>query len=265
MPASNRPASLDAHQQLTVLSVGPGQPLVWLKLGWQDLRRCPLPGLLHGAAAAAFGLLLVWIGHDDFWLMAGAFSGFLIVAPVFATGLYGVSRGLEQGRRPGMADVLRTWRTRDPRLVQFGLLLGLAGTGWVLTSAALITSFAGVPVHRPADFLRQVVLQDTGWLFESWLILGGVLAAPMFASSVVAIPLLLDRDVGVLAAVLASWRVVLASPVTLALWAGMIMGIVALGMASGLLGLVLTVPWLAHASWHAYRDLVEPPAADDSA
>jgi uncharacterized membrane protein len=87
--------------------------------------------------------------------------------------------------------------------------------------------------------------------------LGGVLAAPVFASSVVAIPLLLDRKVSVLAAVLTSWRVVMTHPAPLALWAALIMGLTLLGMATALLGLVVVVPWLSHASWHAYRDLVD--------
>jgi uncharacterized membrane protein len=82
------------------------------------------------------------------------------------------------------------------------------------------------------------------------------LAAPIFASSVVAIPLLLDREVSVLEAVLASWRVVLANPLPLALWAFLVMALTTLGMATLLVGLVPVVPWLAHASWHCYRDCV---------
>ncbi len=243
---------------IAVRSIGFSRPLVWLRLGWADLWRCPAPGLLHGLASALFGIALVAWAHEYFWIMAGAFSGFLIVAPIMATGLYAVSRALERGEQPSMADVLRIWRAHDGRLVHFGVLLGLAGTGWVLTSASMITSFSELPVYRPLDFLRYVVLQDDSWLFEAWLMLGGVLAAPMFASSVVAIPLLLDRQADVLSAVLTSWRVVAASPGPMALWAGLIMLVSALGMLSLLLGLVVAVPWLAHASWHAYRDLVEP-------
>jgi uncharacterized membrane protein len=233
-----------------------GQSLVWLKRGWADLRACPGPGLLHGLAATLFGWAVLVFGHEDFWIMAGAFSGFLIVSPIVATGLYAISRGLAHGQRMGLADVWRIWRSQDPRLMHFGLLLGLAGTGWVMTSASMITSFADVPVHRPLDFLRYVVVDDGSWLFEAWLMLGGVLAAPVFASSVVAIPLLLDRKVDVLTAVLTSWQVVLASPGALALWAGLLMTITGLGMLTGLLGLIVAVPWLAHASWHAYSDLV---------
>ena len=90
--------------------------------------------------------------------------------------------------------------------------------------------------------------------------MGAFLAAPVFASSVVAIPLLLDRPIGLLAAVLTSWRVVQAHPLPMALWAALLMGLTVLGMATALLGLIVIAPWLAHASWHAYRDLVGPAA-----
>ncbi|MEO7940011.1 MAG: DUF2189 domain-containing protein, partial [Burkholderiaceae bacterium] len=139
----------------------------------------------------------------------------------------------------------------------FGLLLALAGTGWVLTSAALITRMASAPVHAPIDFLRLVVLARDNYLFEAWLLMGGVLAAPIFASSVIAMPLLLDRRVSVLPAVLASWRVVLANPGPMVVWATLIMLLVLLGFATGMLGLVVLAPLLGHASWHAYVALVD--------
>ncbi|MFO1328664.1 MAG: DUF2189 domain-containing protein [Rubrivivax sp.] len=233
------------------------RPLGWLLRGWRDLMQCPLPGLLHGLAAAVFGAVLILVAHRQFWLLTGAFTGFLLVAPIVATGLYAVSRELERGGTPTLATALRVWKPDDGRLIVFGLLLAFAGTGWVLTSASLITGFAGARVDNPADFIRVVVLAPRGWLFEIWLALGGVLAAPVFASSVVAIPLLLDRQVGVLAAVLTSWRVVMEHPAPLALWAALLMALTMLGMATMLLGLVVVVPWLSHASWHAYRDLVD--------
>jgi uncharacterized membrane protein len=253
---------------LTVRAASLMQPLTWLRRGWLDLWRCPAPGLLHGAACAVFGLLLLALARDRFWLLAGAFSGFLLVAPIVATGLYAVSRAIERaddpgknGARPSLATALGAWRSGDRRLVLFGALLALAGTGWVLTSAALVTGFAPAPVTRPLDFLRHVVLSDRSWLFEAWLLLGALLAAPIFASTVVAIPLLLDRkEVSVLRAVLASWRAVLAAPAALALWAALIMALSLAGMLTALAGLVVIVPWLAHASWHAYRDLIGPAA-----
>ncbi|MEO8248008.1 MAG: DUF2189 domain-containing protein, partial [Burkholderiales bacterium] len=237
----------------------------WLALGWRDIRRCPLLSLTHGAVLALFGALLFVLFSNRFWLLAGAFSGFMVVAPVLASGLYAVSRSLALRGSASFADVSATWLRfsdehgkRDTRLVRFGLLLALAGTGWVLTSAALITLFAPHSIDRPADFLRHVLLARGDLLFEFWLLLGGVLAAPVFASSVVAMPLLLDRPVRVLDAVLTSWRVVLENPLPMAVWAALILLLTLAGFATALVGLVLVVPLLGHASWHAYRDLVVP-------
>ena len=142
-------------------------------------------------------------------------------------------------------------------MVQFGALLALAATGWVVTSAALITLLAPVPIETPRDFLLHVVLADEGWLFELWLALGSLMAAPIFLSSVVAMPLLLDRRASLRQAILTSWLAVLANPLPMALWAALILGFTLLGLGSLLLGMIAVMPMLGHASWHAYRDLVD--------
>lgn len=232
-----------------------GSPWCWLALGWRDLVRNPWPGLLHGVLVAAFGGLLLAVAHDQFWGLAGAFSGFLIVAPVLATGLYQVSRLAARGQRVSSREVWRLWCSGDRRLVGFGLLLGLAGTGWVLTSAALITLWAPADVSKPADFLLHVVLAPSPGLFEVWLLLGALLAAPMFASSVITLPMLVDTQAPLWVAVGESWRAVGSHPGVMALWALLIVGLVGLGLCTLMLGLVVVVPWLGHASWHAYVHL----------
>lgn len=236
-------------------SVGMLSPWRWLMLGWADLRRNPLPGLIHGFMLTAFGGILVWSLLDWFWVLAGAFSGFLIVAPILATGLYQVSRGLSVGRRVDIFEVMELWTQGDDRLVRFGLLLGLAGTGWVLTSAGLITLWSPVRIGTPMDFLQQVVLAREIGLFEVWLLLGALLAAPVFASSVVAIPMLVDTSVPVSMAVAQSWRCVAEYPLPMVLWAVVIALVIGIGMLTALAGLIVLIPLLAHASWHAYCDL----------
>lgn len=223
----------------------------WLALGWADLRRNPVPGLVHGLLLTAFGWLLLWAARDQFWLLAGAFSGFLIVAPILATGLYQVSRQ----RSAGLGEVIQLWRSGDGRLMKFGLLLGLAGTGWVLTSAGLITLWSPAPILKPLDFLRHVVLVREIGLFEVWLLLGALLAAPVFASTVVALPMLVDTRASVMEAVAESWRAVASHPGPMVMWAVVIALLVGLGMLTALLGLIVLIPLLAHSSWHAYRDL----------
>ncbi len=246
-PASTRPVAVDMIS-----------PTSWIERGWEDLRANPWPGLAHGLALTVFGWLMLWLARDRFWLLAGAFSGFMIVAPVLATGLYHVSRERAAGRTAGLGDVLALWRSFDGRLVRFGLLLGLAGTGWVMTSAGLITLWSPVPILKPADFFRHIVLVKEVGLFEAWLVIGSLLAAPVFASSVVAIPMLVDKSVPVSMAVTASWRAVADHPAPLVWWAVLIAMLVGLGMVTGLLGLIVVIPLIAHASWHAYRDLTAP-------
>jgi uncharacterized membrane protein len=237
-------------------------PLRWLALGWADLRRNPVPGLIHGFMLTAFGGILIWALQDWFWMLAGAFSGFLIVAPILVTGLYQVSRGLGMGRRVDIFEVMELWTHADGRLVRFGLLLGLAGTGWVLTSAGLITLWSPVRIGSPLDFLRHVVLARDIGLFEVWLLLGALLAAPVFASSVVAIPMLVVTSVPVNMAVAQSWRCVAENPLPMALWAVVIAMIMGVGALTALVGLVVLIPLLAHASWYAYCDLTSRQPTD---
>lgn len=251
-----------------VRTIGWMQPLRWLALGWRDMARAGWVSFAHGLALALFGALIVAVAHDRFWLLAGALSGFLLVAPMLATSLYALSRALERGEPANFATVRATWLSwqRSHRgvwdgsywcLVRFGLLLALAATGWVLVSAALITLLAPVPIRTPMDFIHHVVLAPDGTLFALWLALGSLLAAPIFASSVVSMPLLLDRRATLPQAVLTSWQVVVANPGPMALWAVLIAGFTLLGLGSLLLGLIAVIPMLGHASWHAYRDLVD--------
>ncbi len=262
------PAPISAQTTPGVRTIGLLQPLEWLALAWRDMARCGWISFAHGLVLAILGANILVIAHDRFWILAGAFSGFLVVAPILATSLYALSRALERGEKADAHLVATTWLNWQKNhrnkwgndywcLVQFGALLALAGTGWVITSAAFITLLTPIPVNSPLEFIRHVMLAKEGFVFELWLGLGGLLAAPMFASTAVAIPLLLDRRVTLMQAVLTSWRTVLANPLPMAFWAALIMGFTLLGLASALLGLIAIVPMLGHASWHAYRDLVD--------
>ena len=96
-PSSTRPVAVDMIS-----------PTRWIERGWEDLRANPWPGLAHGAVLTLFGWLMLWLARDRFWLLAGAFSGFMIVAPVLATGLYHISRERAAGRfHPRLVAVRR--------------------------------------------------------------------------------------------------------------------------------------------------------------
>ncbi len=260
-----------------VRTIAWSRPLVWLSRALQDISKAPLISLAHGLALILIGAAILTLGHNRFWLMAGALSGFLVVGPLVATSLYAISRAIERGEVADWGLIRRTWTQWQSChatgrggywcMVRFGALLALAATGWVLISASLITVMSPVRVQTLQDFIVHVVLARDGQLFVQWMALGSFLAAPIFASSVVAMPLMLDRRVTVRQAVLTSWSVVLANPGPMALWAALIVMLTLLGLGSYLLGLVVVMPLLGHASWHAYRDLVDAaafPARDDA-
>jgi uncharacterized membrane protein len=271
-PFIRMPSPTQLHPNLQpiapVRTISAMRPFFWLGLAWQDMLRAGWISVAHGVALALGGGIIVLLAYNRFWLLAGALSGFMVIAPVLATSLYALSRALERNEKADASVLLKTWLNWQHShinkfgndywcMVQFGSLLALAATGWVLTSAALITLLAPVPIQTPMDFVRHVMLAQNSWLFELWLAMGAMMAAPMFASSAIAMPLLIDRRLTLMQAVLTSWRTVLANPVPMGVWASIIMVLTMIGFGTLLLGLIPIIPLLGHASWHAYRELVD--------
>ncbi len=231
--------------------------MVWLTLGWRDFMRSPLAGLVHGAFVALGGWVVLLVSLRYGWVAPGAFSGFVIVGPILVTGLYEISRLLSRGQRAGLAEAVTAWRRGTRQLVQLGLLLALLGTLWVGASALLFTLFAKAPLRGPVEFLRYAVAEQGNLLFSLWAILGGLGVAIVFALTAVSPPLLLGRRVGFRQALLTSARAVGENPLAMLLWALVVLTATSLSLATAMLGFLITVPVLGHASWHAYRDLVD--------
>jgi uncharacterized membrane protein len=240
-----------------VRAVQVGRPFHWLRLGWRDFTRAFGPSVFHGLVVALGGLAIVGISLYVWYLLPGAVSGFLLVGPILATGLYEVSRRLELGERPTLDDVFAAWRRGTRPLVFLGLALTIAGTLWVLVSVVLIALFVTAPITGMASFLRHVVASEGSNLFPVWVTLGGLGAAIVFACTVVSAPLLLDRDIDLLSAVATSVRAVAESPHAMALWSILIVVATAFAVATLMLGFVVVVPVIGHATWHAYREVVD--------
>lgn len=247
----------DAAAPVRVLA--PGRPFAWLALGWRDFVRAPLPSLLHGLVFVAGGAAIVVFGWGRAHLLAGAFSGFLLVAPMLVAGLYQVSRMLARGEQPMLADVLRVWVDGGRSMVRLGVLLALLGTAWVGLSALVIVGPGGGAGGGISDFIRGFVLSPQWLPFALWLFAGGLFAAVVFAITAVSVPMLLDRDVGLRVAVITSVSAVGTNPVAMALWAALVMALTIAGLVLVLPMLVL-VPVLGHATWHAYADSVDASA-----
>jgi len=233
------------------------QPLSWLRRGWRDLHACFGPSLLHGLIVAVGGLAVLTLALHALPLMPGALTGFLLTGPILCTGLYELSRRVAAGERPRLGHAIGAWRRGTRPLVALGALLFAASTAWVLVSALLFELFVAVPLDSPLRFLRYAVAGQGGWLFFLWLLAGGLGAALVFSLTVVSAPLLLDRRVSLRTALLASVRAVGDNPAPMALWAALIMLATAASMATLMIGFVFAVPVIGHASWHAYRDVLD--------
>lgn len=231
----------------------------WLAAGWADLRETPIASLAYGLLFAIAGdLLLVslWRSPQHFAL---AVSGFFIVAPLLCAGLYELSRRSERGQASRFTDSLAGFARGQAGLMRFGLLLVLLWALWARLSAALFADLAAaVPGANVIEFAAFVI--DAGGYAGpalAWLLVGGAVALLAFMLGVVSVPLLIDREEGFAAAAAASLRAFAANPGPLLLWAATIVALTLLGFATLLFGLIVLMPLLGHASWHAYRDLVE--------
>lgn len=260
MPQADERERAGGEPSCTLRAVPLSRPLAWLSAGMRDLALAPGPSLLHGLVVVVAGIAILSLSMHAWPLLPGAFSGFVLIAPILATGLYELSRRLEEGEAPTLAHVVGAWARGTRPLVWMGLGLALAATLWVLVSAVLVALFVHEPITGLREFLRLVVVGEGSNLFPLWLALGGVGAAVVFAMTVVSVPLLLDRDIRLGAALATSVRAVGESPVTMALWAAIIMLLTFLSMATFMLGFAITIPVIGHATWHAYRDVVDASA-----
>jgi len=256
---SARSVSNDAP--LPVRAIDVARPAAWLRAGWRDFVRSPLAGLVHGAFVAVGGWVVVLMSLRYGWVAPGAFSGFVILGPILVTGLYEISRLQARGQRAGLRDAVTAWRRGTAPLVWLGLLLAVLGTLWVTVSALLFTLFAPAPLRGPLEFLRYAFLEQSELLFAMWAMVGGMGVAVVFAVTAVSPPLLLGRRVGLRQALLTSVRAVGENPGPMTLWALVILVATSASIVTGMLGFLITVPVLGHASWHAYRDLVDAESA----
>jgi len=234
------------------------RPWTWLARGWGDLTRALPVSLAYGiglvivSAALTLGLARTGLVY----LFLPLVGGFFIVAPLIAVGLYETSRRLERGEPVSLAIALAAWR-RPKQVALMGAVLLLINLVWIRVAMLLYALFFS-GVNPTLENLVQVLLfsEDSIPFLVVGTLIGAGFAAATFAVSAVSIPMLLDRDVSVMTAILTSIAVVRTNWQAMALWAALIVALTAAGIATLFLGLAVAMPLVAHATWHAYRDLV---------
>jgi uncharacterized membrane protein len=239
-----------------VRRIGLAAPLRWLARGARDLVANPGIAAFYGIAFCAMAACIRAIfRHSPEYTMTFV-SGCLLVGPFLAMGLYEVSRRREQGLAVALGESLTCW---DRHLGSMGLLvlvLTVLELLWGRASLVVFAVFFNTGMPSTASVL-DAVFNPRNWEFLAvYLAVGGLFAGLVFCTTVVAIPMILDRDTDAITAALASFRVVLENTAAMLFWGALVVALTLLALWPWTLGILVVGPWLGHATWHAYRDTV---------
>jgi len=232
-------------------------PWRWVSAGWRDMWAMPGISLIYGVLFAGVSLVLAW---SLFYVELSSIvlplaAGFMLVGPLFAVGLYEASRRLEAGEPVSLRDVLLVKTASPAQLAFLGALLMLALLAWMRIASLLFALFFGLEGFPPLpDFLPTLILTPYGLaLTVVGTAVGALIAFIVFAVSALSVPMLMHRDMDAVSAVLESVRVVRDNPGPMILWAWIIAIVMAVGMATFFVGMIVAFPLIGHATWHAYR------------
>lgn len=242
--------------QVSIRRVPTGQCLTWLKLGAGDLMAMPLASLSYGILMALVGFLIITFVGDYPHLLTASVSGFLLAGPFLGIGLYRLSQAREAGETIALTDSLTAWRRNPWSIGMFGVLLAFILLSWERISAILFALFHGAALPTISGGWTEILFVAADPLFLLvYLVIGGLLAALVFSLSVISLPMLLTGPIDPVTAAIASVAAVRKNPIAMLLWAITIVGLIAIGMLTAFLGLIVTMPLIGHATWHAFRDL----------
>ena len=238
--------------------------LTWLAAGWRDLCAAPGTSLVYGAvlAAISYAVLGALWAAGLLYLALPAVSGFLIVGPFLAIGLYEQSRRREQGGRATLSQMLLARPAAGAQLAYAGLLLGLLVLFWLRAADLLYALFFGIaPLPLAGDALANLLTTDTGWaLLAVGSAVGGLFAAFAFALSLFSVPMLMAERRDALTAMGLSFAITTRNLAPCLAWGAIVTAGMVLSAATGLLALIVVFPLLGHGTWHAWRAIAGGPA-----
>jgi uncharacterized membrane protein len=239
-----------------VRRLGFAAPWRWLARGALDLRVQPGAAAFYGLCFWGMASIVGFVFRHSPEYTITFFSGCLLVGPFLAMGLYDVSRRREQGLPGDFGSSLTCW---DRHLGSMGLLvlvLTVLELLWGRASLVVFAVFFNTGMPTTASVL-EAIFNPKNWEFLAvYLTVGSVFAALVFCTTVVAIPMILDRDTDAITAAITSFRVVLDNLGVMLLWGALVVALTLAALWPWALGLLLVGPWLGHATWHAYREAV---------
>ncbi len=234
-------------------TLAPSAPLRWLRLGWRDLTAVPRLSLTYGLVLTLISVLiasLTW-RYGTLALYLGLATGFVFIGPVLAVGLYSISRQRELGLQPFMGYCIQQGVHHVRGLLVLGLVLLIVLLVWA-RAAAMVHVF--VPVEAEAGWQGLIPFLAIGSA------IGLVFASIVFSASAFSLPMIMDRKVDSITAVVSSIHAVLRNKGAMLVWGGLIGLVVLSGFATGFLSFIVLLPVIGHATWHAYRETIDASA-----
>jgi uncharacterized membrane protein len=232
----------------------------WLARGWNDLWAAPGVSLTYGMMFVVAAYLIFFglsaLGMESLVLPLAA--GFILIGPLAAVGLYDVSRRHAAGEPVTMAHALATFRHRAAPLMVVGLSLMMTLLAWMMVAFLIFASFYHEAPPPIETFISSLLIAPQAPLFLLvGTVAGGVIAAVTFAISAISLPLIVDRNVSPVYAMATSVKAVAKNWRVMIGWAAMIALVTGFGLATFFVGLVVALPLIGHASWHAYKAMIE--------
>lgn len=228
-----------------------------LALGWKDFTRAPVLGLIFSAVYVLGGLLILWASTTEgqIWWTLPASAGFPILGPFIACGFYEISRRLEAGEPLSAGEIFAViFRQKDRQIPAIAAVIVVYFLFWNFLSHMIFALFLGNATMTNVSSSLDVFLTPEGLtMLVFGTLVGAAFATLLFCLTVVSLPMLLDREVDFVTAMLTSFALVRENPRVMLSWGALIAVCLFLGMLPAFLGLFIVLPLFGHASWHLYR------------
>ena len=232
-----------------------------LRLGLSDFFRAPQFGLFFGGIYWLGGLLILasLTVIDMPWMIIPVAIGFPLIGPFVAVGLYEVSRRLYDGQPLVWSDILLVVvRQRERQLSWMAFVVLFIFWMWIYQVRLLLALFLGFKSFSTIPkFVEVITSTPEGLAFLAvGTIIGGILALLLFSATVISMPLLLERELDFITAIITSFKTVIANPVPMIAWGLVVAGLAILSMLPAFFGILIVLPVLGHATWHLYKSAI---------
>ncbi|MFV0544566.1 MAG: DUF2189 domain-containing protein [Marinicella pacifica] len=247
LPADQRPMVAPCRQ------IPVNAPFRWIKLGFSDFKQVPLLSVLYGLVMMIISVVITYIAYQahSIVLAIALTAGFFFIGPIIGIGLYSLSRQLNNNVPPQLFRCLRESRKNFSNAMVLSLIFLIVFLVWA-RAASMVHIF----------FPSMSSLDIQGWIkfLSIGTAVGAVFSVVIFCMGAFSIPMIMDRNVDTVTAVITSINAVLKNKLTMLVWGALIVSLTLVGIATFYLGFIILLPVIGHATWHAYKDTIDADA-----